>query len=132
MHAVHSMERLLDEMLRRSAIFDIVFFEGKLIVVSKRFIPVSNSFSETRHLTLKGGTDYAVSSRSLARTILFNYLVEHSSEMGLEIHAFSSLMDPAWIAYQQRTKVSLQIPVYFSLLTGLLAHVCHVKRRQNA
>jgi ATP-dependent RNA helicase DDX60 len=112
MHAVHSMERLLDEMLRRSAIFDIIFFEGKLIVISKRFIPDCLIwFSETRHLTLKGGTDYAVSSRSLARTILFNYLVEHSSEMGLEIHAFSSLMDPAWIAYQQRTKVSLQIPV---------------------
>jgi hypothetical protein len=38
LHAVHSMERLLDEMLRRSAIFDIVFWSGKLIVVSRRFI----------------------------------------------------------------------------------------------
>jgi hypothetical protein len=30
------MERLLDEMLRRSATFDIVFWEGELRVVSKR------------------------------------------------------------------------------------------------
>jgi hypothetical protein len=65
------------------------------------------SFLDTRHLTLKGGTDFLVSSRSLARALLFSHLVEHSSEMGLEIFAFSSLMDPAWLAYQQRTKVGL-------------------------
>jgi hypothetical protein len=106
------MERLLDEMLRRSAIFDIVFWEGKLRVVSKRFIPdCLIFFSDTRHLTLKGDTDYLVSSRSLARALLFSHLVEHSSEIGLEIFAFSSLMDPAWLAYQQRTKVRLQNPV---------------------
>jgi len=29
------MERLLNEMLRRSAIFDIVFWEGEFIVVPK-------------------------------------------------------------------------------------------------
>jgi hypothetical protein len=100
------MERLLNEMLRRSAIFDIVFWEGKLRVVAQRFIPDSHLFSDTRHLTLKGGTDFLVSSRSLARALLFSHLVEHSSEMGLEIFTFSSLLDPAWLAYQQRTKVS--------------------------
>lgn len=105
------MERLLDEMLRRSAVFDIVFWSGKLRVISMRFIPdCLILFSDARHLTLKGETNYLVSSRSLARTLLFVYLVEHSSEMGLEIFAFSSLMDPAWLAYQRRTKVSLQNP----------------------
>lgn len=72
-----------------------------------------------------------VSSRSLARALLFSHLVEHSSEMGLEIYAFSSLIDPAWLTYQQRTKVCLQDLKLFLLLIGLLAHVCHVKRRRN-
>jgi hypothetical protein len=69
------------------------------------------SSSDTRFLTLKGGTDFLVSSRSLARALLFNHLVERSSEMGLEIFAFSSLMDPDWLAYQQRTKVGFKNPV---------------------
>lgn len=86
LHAINSLERLLSEMLKRSAIFDIVFWE------------------DTRHLTLKGGTDFVVSSRSLARALLFNHLAEHASDMGLDVYAFSSLADPAWIAYQQRTK----------------------------
>jgi hypothetical protein len=106
------MERLLNEMLRRSAIFDIVFWEGKLRVVDQRSIS-DCLFLGTRHLTLKGGTDFLVSSRSLARALLFSHLVGHSSKMGLEIFAFSSLMDPAWLAYQQRTKVGFQHPVLF-------------------
>lgn len=86
LHAINSLERLLSEMLKRSAVFDIVFWE------------------DTRHLTLKGDSDFLVSSRSLARALLFSHLVEHASEMGLNIYAFSSLADPAWIAYQQQTK----------------------------
>ena len=53
------MERLLDEMLRRSAIFDIVFWEGKLRVVSKRLISdylivfrYSSPYAEWRHRLL--------------------------------------------------------------------------------
>jgi hypothetical protein len=42
-------------------------------------------FPGTRHLTLKGGTDFFVSSRSLARELLFSHLIEHSSEMGRDI-----------------------------------------------
>ncbi|KAI9465185.1 P-loop containing nucleoside triphosphate hydrolase protein [Lactarius psammicola] len=86
LHAINSLERLLSEMLKRSAVFDIVFWE------------------DTRHLTLKGDTNFLISSRSLARALLFTHLAEHASEMGLDIYAFSSLADPAWIAYQQRTK----------------------------
>jgi hypothetical protein len=101
------MERLLNEMARRSAVFDVVFWEGKFEVIARR--PITGFiylFPGTRHLTLKGGTDLLVSSRSLARALLFSHLVEHSSEMGLEIYAFSGLTDPAWHAYQQRTKVN--------------------------
>ncbi|KAI9511439.1 P-loop containing nucleoside triphosphate hydrolase protein [Russula earlei] len=86
LHAVHSMERLLNEMSRRSAVFDIVFWE------------------DTRHLTLKGGNELLVTSRLLARALLFSHLVEHSSEMGLEVYAFLGLTDPAWNAHRQRTK----------------------------
>ncbi|KAH9175040.1 P-loop containing nucleoside triphosphate hydrolase protein [Lactarius sanguifluus] len=86
LHAINSLERLLNDMLKRSAVFDIVFWE------------------DTRHLTLKGDTDLLVSSRSLARALLFSHLAEHASGMGLDIYAFSSLADPAWIVYQQRTK----------------------------
>ena len=69
-----------------------------------------------------------VSSRSLARALLFRHLVEHSSEMGLEIYAFSGLTDPAWHAYQQRTKVVSLDRIHFSvLLTGLAANVCHAE-----
>ena len=49
-----------------------------------------------------------VSSRSLARALLFSHLAEHALDMGLNVCAFSSLADPAWIAYQQRTKVRYQ------------------------
>ncbi|KAH9067713.1 P-loop containing nucleoside triphosphate hydrolase protein [Lactarius vividus] len=86
LHAIHSLERLLGEMLKRSAVFDIVFWE------------------DTRHLTLRGDTDFMVSSRSLARALLFSHLAENAPGMGLNIYAFSSLGDPAWVAYQQRTK----------------------------
>lgn len=69
-----------------------------------------------------------VSSRSLARALLFSHLVEHSSTMGLEIYAFSSLTDTAWHAYQQRTKVVFLNCIHFSvLLTVLAANVCHVE-----
>ncbi|KAH9007609.1 hypothetical protein EDB83DRAFT_2509312 [Lactarius deliciosus] len=86
LHAINSLERLLSDMLKRSAVFDIVFWE------------------DTAHLTLKGDTDFLVSSRSLARALLFSHLAEHAPGMGLDIYAFSSLADPAWIVYQQRTK----------------------------
>jgi hypothetical protein len=100
------MEQLLNEMTRRSAVFDIVFWEGAPKSSSESlFLTMLHLFPDTRHLTLKGGTDFVASSRSLARALLFGHLVKYSSEMGLEIYAFSSLTDPAWHAYQQRTKV---------------------------
>ncbi|KAI9465203.1 P-loop containing nucleoside triphosphate hydrolase protein [Lactarius psammicola] len=86
LHAINSLERLLSEMLKRSAVFDIVFWE------------------DTRHLTLKGDTNFLVSSRSLARALLFSHLAGYAEEMGLNIYSFSSLADPAWIAYRQWTK----------------------------
>ena len=106
LHAVHSMEQVLNEMMRRSAVFNVVFWEGGFKSSSESLsLTMFHLFPDTRHLTLKGGTDFVVSSRSLARALLFGHLVQHSSEMGLEIYTFSSLTDPAWHAYQQRTKV---------------------------
>jgi len=39
LHAVHSMERLLDEMIRRSAVFHVVFWEGGLQDIVRRLVP---------------------------------------------------------------------------------------------
>lgn len=95
-------------MFKRSEIFDIVFWEGELTVVSARDFLLILSHLDTRHLTLNGGTDFVVSSRSLARALLFSHLAEHASDMGLNVYTFSNLEDPAWKAYQQRTKVRHQ------------------------
>lgn len=95
-------------MLKRSANFDIVFWEGELAVVSTGDFSLILSRPDTRHLTLNGGTDFVVSSRSLARALLFSHLAEHASDMGLNVYAFSNLEDPAWKTYQQRTKVRHQ------------------------
>jgi len=38
LHAIHSMERLLDEMIRRSAVFDVVFWEGELQGIVRRLV----------------------------------------------------------------------------------------------
>ncbi|KAI0262214.1 P-loop containing nucleoside triphosphate hydrolase protein [Gloeopeniophorella convolvens] len=85
-HAVHSMELLLHEMCKRSAAFDVVFWE------------------DARHLTLKGRSDSVVAARLLARALLFRHLCAHAAGMGLVVHAFAGLADPAWQAYQRRTK----------------------------
>lgn len=131
LHAVHSMERFLDEMLKRSAVFDIVFWEGKPNEVLYFSYLILTDCSDTRHLTLKGSTDFLVSSRLLARALLFSHLVEHCSKMGLEVYAFLNLADPAWQAYQKRTKVCYRTRV-LTLLTALLANVCDAQRWWNA
>jgi hypothetical protein len=129
------MEQLLNEMTRRSAVFDIVFWEGEPKSSSENlFLTMLHLFPDTRHLTLKGGTDFVASSRSLARALLFGHLVKYSSEMELEIYAFCSLTDPAWHAYQQRTKVDFSDMVsrFSALLMGLVANVRYAQRWRSA
>ncbi|KAG1725082.1 uncharacterized protein EDB91DRAFT_1267695 [Suillus paluster] len=56
-HGIYLMERILNEFRRRSANFEIVFFNAN------------------RHLVLQaGGSDFAVASRALARRILYKHI----------------------------------------------------------
>ncbi|GBE83891.1 Uncharacterized helicase [Sparassis crispa] len=82
-HALHSLERMLEEFLNRSAVFEIVFFQ------------------ENRHLTLHtGSSGYVFVSRSLARTLL----VRHLKQLDIPVHVFTNLDDPLWTQYMKFTK----------------------------
>ncbi|CDO68719.1 hypothetical protein BN946_scf184652.g46 [Trametes cinnabarina] len=82
-HAIYSLERVLHEISRRSSSFDVVFWHDR------------------RYMTLLYGDDeYVSSSRSLARTILFNHL----SSLDVAVYTFLDTSDPAWISYQRHKK----------------------------
>ncbi|KAI0067591.1 P-loop containing nucleoside triphosphate hydrolase protein [Artomyces pyxidatus] len=86
LHARHCLERFLDEIMKRFAVFDLVFWENN------------------RHLTLKGDSDFVVASRALARALLFSHLLEHAKTTGLTMYTFEGLSDPKWLAYQRKTR----------------------------
>ncbi|EIW61285.1 P-loop containing nucleoside triphosphate hydrolase protein [Trametes versicolor FP-101664 SS1] len=82
-HAIYTMERVLHEISSRSASFEIVFWHDR------------------RFLTLQIGEDeHTSSSRTLARSILFNHL----SALDIPVHTFLDTSDPAWLAYRMHTK----------------------------
>ncbi|KAL4079734.1 hypothetical protein J3A83DRAFT_4155359 [Scleroderma citrinum] len=84
LHAIHLLERVLNELIKRSAVFDVVFWD------------------ENRHAVLMTGSDrFNVASRSLARRILFNHL---RIIPGVQVHAFSDLADPKWVEYRLTRK----------------------------
>ncbi|KAF8843868.1 P-loop containing nucleoside triphosphate hydrolase protein [Paxillus ammoniavirescens] len=93
LHAVHILERTLDELIKRSAVFDVVFWD------------------ETRHAALlTGGSDFEEASRSLARRLLFNHLIGISQ---VRVYTFSGLSDPKWEEYQL-----LQKPMFVFINDG--------------
>ncbi|KAI0034854.1 hypothetical protein K488DRAFT_44574 [Vararia minispora EC-137] len=95
-HAIHSMERLLDALMKRGAVFDVVFF------------------AQTRHLTLRGDrSDFAHTSRALARVLLYNHLVAYTETIGLSVHVFTDLEDDKWRTYRQRAR-----PMFFMTNDG--------------
>ncbi|TFK94713.1 P-loop containing nucleoside triphosphate hydrolase protein [Polyporus arcularius HHB13444] len=82
-HAVYMIERIIHDIYKRSDSLEIVFWH------------------ERRFLTLQyGESDYVSSSRSLARTILFNHL----KTLKVPVHTFIGLSDPAWKTYQRLRK----------------------------
>ncbi|CCM02168.1 uncharacterized protein FIBRA_04246 [Fibroporia radiculosa] len=83
LHAIHTLEKILNEFQSRSACFEIVFWQ------------------DTRHVTLlSGSSEFVTSSRILARTMLF----QHLHRFNIPIHVFESVSDPEWIRYQGSTK----------------------------
>ncbi|TDL25294.1 P-loop containing nucleoside triphosphate hydrolase protein [Rickenella mellea] len=86
LHARHSVEMILHSLLRRDAVFDVVFFH------------------DNRHNTiLTGSSEYETTSRSLARRILFQHL-RRLSTVGISVHVFQNLSDPNWLSYFGREK----------------------------
>ncbi|KAK2461121.1 hypothetical protein APHAL10511_006648 [Amanita phalloides] len=79
LHAYYSLEQAILEFRRRSANFEIVFWQAY------------------RHSTIKtGSSKFVVSSRLLARTMLFKHLMKID---GLSIHVFNDLGDLEWRRY---------------------------------
>ncbi|EGO30017.1 hypothetical protein SERLADRAFT_413254 [Serpula lacrymans var. lacrymans S7.9] len=74
LHAIHSLERILNDFTTRSAVFDIVFWEGS--------------------------SQFVFASRTLARRLLF----KHLHKLEFRVHTFESLSDPKWLEYCFMTK----------------------------
>ncbi|KAG5652595.1 hypothetical protein H0H81_004426 [Sphagnurus paluster] len=86
LHAYEILERTLEKFTARSAQIEIVFWKV-------------NS-----HATMKTGEAlFVVSSRVLARQLL----LKHIDKLGLPVHTFESLTDPAWIHYNASKKASI-------------------------
>ncbi|TFY82995.1 hypothetical protein EWM64_g1015 [Hericium alpestre] len=88
LHALHTIELFLDNLLQRAAVFDVVFWK------------------DLRHLTIKTGCDNAFvsASRALARSLLFNHLTRHAVQFGIAVHVFDNLDDLEWRRYQRRVR----------------------------
>ncbi|VDC05091.1 unnamed protein product [Peniophora sp. CBMAI 1063] len=87
LHALYILEKFLHDLIKREAVFDIVFFD------------------DLRHPTISGGTSqYTTASRGLARAMLFNHLVKYKDTMKLEVHVFKNLDDPEWKEYHRRVR----------------------------
>ncbi|KAG2134032.1 uncharacterized protein EDB93DRAFT_852671 [Suillus bovinus] len=83
-HAIYSVERILQNFRNRSANFDIVFFDVN------------------RHLVLRAGeSEFTVASRALARRLLYKHVQSLDS---VNTFAFASLSDKNWIDYRVRVK----------------------------
>ncbi|EKM57510.1 uncharacterized protein PHACADRAFT_192658 [Phanerochaete carnosa HHB-10118-sp] len=92
LHAIHNLEKLLNNFLRRGAVFEIIFWD------------------EARHLTLHcGSDDFIFSSRCLARMML----IEHSKRLNIPVHTFASIDDKAWLKHQSVIK-----PMYIMINDG--------------
>ena len=107
LHALYILEKFLQDLLKREAVFDVVFFDGTadLLLCRLSFTELS-SVLELRHPTISGGSSrYSSASRGLARVLLFNHLEKHKDTIGLDVYVFEDLGDPAWKDYQRRVRV---------------------------
>lgn len=110
LHAKYLLERLLQKFVVRSAIFDIVFFQGNRRRLLSEAENVIELFLATRHLTQKtGDTTWVVCSRRLARRQLFNHLTTHLKDVAA-IFCFSGPEDPKWAQYLLDRRVRFDVP----------------------
>lgn len=109
LHAVHSMERLLDDLKKRNAVFDIAFWHSPYTLLFHTSSPYADDppHSDIRHATLKtGDSPFVTTSRKLARTLLYTHLKLNAEKMEVNVVTFKGLNDPAWDIYRRKTRVS--------------------------
>ncbi|KAG1725070.1 uncharacterized protein EDB91DRAFT_1254929 [Suillus paluster] len=86
-HAIYSLERILNEFQKRSANFDINYFSTILA---------------NRHLVLRAGeSEFTVASRALSTRLLYKHLQSLDSVNTL---VFESLSDKDWVDYHVQAK----------------------------
>jgi hypothetical protein len=102
LHAFHTLECTLGEFIKRSAVFDIVFWDGEF--VPRSHLDTVLKLVESRHIALRTGVgDFEEASRSLARKLLFSHLLKIRQ---VSVYVFTGLSDPKWLEYQFLRKVS--------------------------
>ncbi|EIW78173.1 P-loop containing nucleoside triphosphate hydrolase protein [Coniophora puteana RWD-64-598 SS2] len=84
LHAIYSIERLINDFKKRGAVFDIVFWK------------------DHKHLSIHSGApDQEVASRALARQLLINHLRQLQDTT---VHCFENIRDAKWKEYQSLAK----------------------------
>ena len=115
LHAYMILENILSEFSRRSANFEIAFWNGEYS--GTKSAPLNWLFTfpihaETRHLTIEtGGFPIMVAARTAARSLLFAHLLK----LAIPVHVFESTSDDSWIQYVSERKV-FNLPFEFFLL----------------
>ncbi|KAK7443198.1 hypothetical protein VKT23_015796 [Stygiomarasmius scandens] len=89
LHAYHSLERFLRNLIIRSANFDVVFWHDN------RCGTLRIGDSESQHV---------VASRMLAHGLLVRHLQKLSEDHEFKVKLFEGLTDPSWTQYEMMKK----------------------------
>jgi hypothetical protein len=112
-HAVYTLERTLSNFLARSAVFDIVFWQGQL-TLSHCALLIIEQFQGTMSLSLRtGDPEWVVSSRAFARALLLSHL----ATLDVTVHFFQDLQDAEWLKYRAIRQVLHSAAAQTSSLT---------------
>ncbi|KAJ7045103.1 hypothetical protein C8F04DRAFT_1343667 [Mycena alexandri] len=98
MHAYYILETTLLEFLDRRANFEIVFWQV--------------NYHSTIH---SGGSSFNVASRNLARSLLF----EHLLNLDVAVHTFRDLNDPSWLTFKTERR-----PMFVMVNDGHVSDTC--------
>lgn len=90
-HAMYSLETMLNRFLQRQTSPDILFFD-------------SNKYATIGIGSSASPSTYAIASRALARSILLKHLQAICSQHELGVFAFTSTDDPSWNQYISSAK----------------------------
>ena len=93
-------------------------------ITSENFAFMRACFPDTRHCTLHTGSPlFAITSRHLARSILY----QHLKSLQIDVFAFENTTDPLWLDYRRVNRVCIQYPIQ---IDNLLIDVAYVHLAQ--